>query len=1168
MRPLTLCVALLLSGIGTLAQTSSNGVAAPLNREAQPELVMESGHHKPVMSLAFGPDSRWLVSGSQDTTLKLWDLKTGRELRAFAGHRGMVWKMALTPDGKVLVSAGTEGAVKLWDIETGRELRNLSGPSPVWSVAVSPDGRTFAAGSKDGLIRVWPISAAKKAKMLRGTDEVNSLAFGSDGDWLAAAAGKSLDIWKISNEKKIQVLAGHQNIILGVAASRDGRWLASSDAGGTVKLWDTSTWHEIRTWAPRPGEASFCLAFSPNGSLLAALVGRAIEIWETKTGRLVKSVPLPGNYSSNFAVSFSPDGKWLAAGVDDRIALWETKSWREKSILGSEVIGQIRPLAAAPSGKALTLGCDDSTVRLWDLTTGQQLHVLAGHTGMISSVAMSPDEQWIASAAGQPYYGEGNVDKSVRIWNARDGKLKRELAGHGDRVNAVAFSSDGKLLASGSSDKTIKLWDAESGRELHTLTGHTGEVTSVAFSPDGRVLASGGGILDWRKVQGSDHPADKTIKLWDVSTGREIRTLVGSEGEITAVAFNPDGHTLASASGAIQRFERGEWILDRVVRLWDVETGQIVRKFPGVSGTAVTFSRDGRWLAAAGGDVKVWEVATGREMRTLHPPSAAWDVSFSPDARWIFSTSEDSGTRVWDSQTGELMATLISLTTAGDWLVVSPNGLFDGSPRGWQRILWRFQGNTFNVAPVEVFFREYYHPGLLAEILAGKFPQTKREISQVDRRQPQLELSLEGMPEGEGASDSARTVNVKIKVQEAPADSTHRAGSGARDVRLFRNGSLVRIWHGDVLTSGSSETTLEATISAVAGEQRLVAYAFNREDVKSADTEISFDGAESLKRAGIAYILAVGINEYADSQFNLHYAVDDARAFSDELRAQQAKIGSFGDIRVIFLSDHEATKSNILLALARLAGLQSGPLADGAPAELSKIEPAQPEDAIFIYFAGHGAAPGKENKRFYLIAHDFEPQVAQTSPANGPAARGAADDTIPGAINDLELGALVEKIDAAYIVLVIDACQSGKTLEADDPRQGPMNSQGLAQLAYEKGMYILAAAQGNEAALELSQYGHGLLTYALVEEGLKQGKADDAPKDGQILLREWLDYTTIRLPELQMDGMKRMAALGRDISIVEGEPSRGVMLKDRETQRPRVFYRRESDPQPILIAKP
>jgi WD40 repeat protein len=1162
MRPLTLCVAFLLTAISTLAQSSSNGAAAPPDQNAKPELVMESGHHKPVMSIAFGPDSQWLVSASQDTTLKLWDLKTGRELRAFAGHPGMVEKTAVTPDGRTLISAATDGAVKTWDIETGRELSSLGGRTPVWALALSLDGGTIAAGSKDGLIRVWPISTTKKLKTLHESIEVTGLAFGGNAEWLAASVGKNVDIWKLSNGEKIQTLAGHQNVVLAVAASRDGRWLASCDLDGSVKLWDTNTWHEIHAWPAKPGQSSFAVTFNPDGTLLAAVVGTSVEIWESKTGRAVKSLPLPGNHTTNFAVSFSPNGHWLAAGSDNRIALWDASNWRQKPILGGQVLDQIRPLARAASGKTLALGSSDHTVRLWDLAAGQQMHVLTGHTGMITTVAMSPDSRWLASAAGQPYPGETKLDATIRIWNSRDGQLQRALVGHINTVNSVAFSPDGKLLASGSSDKTIKLWDPALGRELRTLAGHTGEINTVAFSPDGRILASGAGVLDGSKPQGNDHPADKTIKLWDVSTGREIRTLVGSEGEVTAVAFSPDGRTLASSSGAIQRFERGEWIMDRVVRLWDVETGRVMRELPGLSGYAVAFSPDGRWLASAGGDVKVWELATGREVRTIHPPSTAWDIAFSADGRWIFTTSEDSGTRVWDPQTGELMATLVSLATGADWLVISPNGLFDGSPRGWQRILWRFQGNTFNVAPVEVFLREYYHPGLLAEILAGRFPQPKREISQVDRRQPQLELSLEAPAAGEGVSNSARSVTVKINVQEAPADSTHRGGSGVRDVRLSRNGSLVRIWHGEVLESGKSETTLEATISAVAGEQHLVAYAFNHEDVKSADSEITFDGADDLKRPGIAYILAVGINEYAHPQFNLHYAVDDARAFSDELRVQQTKIGAFSDVRVTLLENQDATKANILQALARFGGSQAGPLAEGFPKQLSKIETVQPEDAIFIYFAGHGAAPGKESDRFYLLAQDFEPQP------DTPATRTAADEIFSGAINDRELASVIEKIDADYIVLVIDACQSGKTLESDDPRQGPMNSQGLAQLAYEKGMYILVAAQGDEAALELSQYGHGLLTYALVEEGLKQGKADYAPKDGQILLREWLDYTTLRLPELQTDGMKRMAALGRDISIVRGAQSRGVSPDDRDTQRPRVFYRRESDPQPILIAKP
>jgi len=215
MRPFSLSLALTFSTLYTLAQLSSSVFAEPLNENAKPDLVMESGHHKPVMSIAFGPGSQWLVSASQDTTLILWDLVTRRELRTFAGHAGLVEKADVTSDGKVLVSAATDGAVKLWDIETGRELSSLSGRSPVWSLALSPDGQTVAAGSKDGMIRVWPILETRKFKVLREPDEVTGLAFGSNGEWLAAAAGKNVDVWRIRNGERMQVLAGHRNVVFG-----------------------------------------------------------------------------------------------------------------------------------------------------------------------------------------------------------------------------------------------------------------------------------------------------------------------------------------------------------------------------------------------------------------------------------------------------------------------------------------------------------------------------------------------------------------------------------------------------------------------------------------------------------------------------------------------------------------------------------------------------------------------------------------------------------------------------------------------------------------------------------------------------------------------------------------------------------------------------------------
>jgi uncharacterized caspase-like protein len=169
-------------------------------------------------------------------------------------------------------------------------------------------------------------------------------------------------------------------------------------------------------------------------------------------------------------------------------------------------------------------------------------------------------------------------------------------------------------------------------------------------------------------------------------------------------------------------------------------------------------------------------------------------------------------------------------------------------------------------------------------------------------------------------------------------------------------------------------------------------------------------------------------------------------------------------------------------------------------------------------------------------------------------------------VSDRELEESLAGLDAAQVLLVIDACNSGQALEAEEKRRGPMNSKGLAQLAYEKGMYILTAAQSFQAAQEVSQLGHGLLTYALVEEGLKGAAADAEPKDGQVLLREWLDYATARVPEMQFDKMKTADAGGRDLSFADGE--RGLPLARRSGQRPRVFYRREPESTPLLVARP
>ena len=649
------------------------------------------GHVFNVNCVAFSPDSSLVVTGSNDSTTRVWDAVSGHMI-AVAHNFANVSTVAFSPDGTKIAAGLWNNVVHIWDWKTdkkGETVVSLKGhDAPIHSIEFSPDGQKLVTSSGDGTARIWALQTGSDptagaqwnlSAVLKGHQgSVNSAVFSPNGQFvLTSSSDGTARIWSAYGGASVYIFADHDAAVTSAVYSPDGRTVLTASSDHTARIWDIeSATHDSiigrNAAADEELESTITAAeFSPDGkAVLTASLDGHFALWNANSGLKLSSNP--SGPSREISVSaLSPDGKTIVTGSSDsRVRLWRVNGGLVTQWTGHD--GQINSVAFSPDGNEIVTASDDKTARVWKLNPSGDPIVLRGHAGWVRSAAFSSDGARILTVSS---------DNTARVWRAQTGDLLITIKSDAGSINGAAFSPDGTAVATWSSTGTAYLWSSDTGKELMVLQGHAEAIDAASFSPDGAQIATG-----------SD---DNTVKIWDVRSGRTRFTLTGHQGGILALAYSRDGTKLLTGSR------------DKTARIWDTKNGALLITLAGHTDRVVStrFSPDDSEVLTVSADnsARLWKAATGSPIVVLRnrfyggasnthvAPNEKWlavwsdkdeivriwnrlsgkmtarlsghegkvtSLDISPDSRMLLTTSADKTARIWDSQSGRLIAVL------------------------------------------------------------------------------------------------------------------------------------------------------------------------------------------------------------------------------------------------------------------------------------------------------------------------------------------------------------------------------------------------------------------------------------------------------------------------------------------------------------------------------
>ena len=1033
-------------------------------------------------------------------------------------HLGVVEWAQLSPDGKFTLISG-EGGVSLWETATARRIAQLqdgnSNLPPHSAIAWNPDGRTFAV-AVPGKVQIWSLDTLQPLRSIAPSDpkakenypdNVEAMTFDATGKTLATGSyDRSARLWEVASGRLLQTfrgdsfaLKGHNGAVTGLAFAKNGKWLITASKDSDARVWDVATGKTIRIWNNNhwglaknmAGPNLNCLAVAPDGVTVAVgdggfnrSKGSDIFLWNAETGATLRTLHV-NNYDAGInAVAFSPNGQTLLTGAstygayDDPLILWNVASGKRiKTFTGHiKMLGAVNSAQFSRDGKTVLSSSADETVRLWSVASGQNTRVFSGSSLGSRYSDLSFDGKWMLS---------GLENGQVRISDVSSGRVLRSFDAF-NSIDGVKFSPDARFAAATGNLKVV-VWEIESGRKigeaktgfahdlewsadnsrllcadhdsyelfavetagLKKISGHYVQNNrDVTLSRDGqRVYAA----YLYTKIMVIDAQSDKLVRNWT------------SPAQPKQLAISSDESLLAGLS-------------DGNITVWNAQSGAQISAWTTKNAAAIAFdANSAATLVAQLGDgtLRFFEARSGQNAPDTSNTAA---TPFVAGGRLLLD--ETSSLALKTAKIGATRVHYLSLQ-GGDWLAYTDDGRFDGSAGGIAKVSFARGKQTFTL---EQFSERFYRPGLLQQVLGGtaSVPTASAQTTLAQGAPPTVRIVS---PQGGAAAKEQIEVSV---------EATEQNNGGIKAIRLYQNGRLVggpSALRGIVVEAApqSANSKIQKfNITLAPGDNALRAVAYSQTDLESAPAEVKISFAGTTQKPALR-VLVVGINEYKDATMNLAYARPDAESLAQFFEAAGKANALFSSVSVTKLVDEAATGDAIKTAMNQLAAQ------------------SKPEDVVFVYLAGHGDTAAENSVKdaddnaaqtFYFLPYEMRQMIIK-------------DRVRQYGLSGEAINALIAKIPARKIVLIYDSCKSGAAITGASRGAGD-EQQALAQLARAQGIYVLAAATGQQYAGEVKSLGHGILTYALLE-GLG-GKAAGA--DSIIKVSQLFAYTEDRVPEL------------------------------------------------------